>query len=129
MEQESLELKEEISGLLDEQLMEMVTTRASDYRQEALDFAKAELTARGIDWNAVSTDEPEAAAPSTPELDSSGVICLNCGGPLRFATLVAEKEVTIIFSDNHEERFVKVSACRKCGQVSLLADFDTEVQP
>ena len=129
MEQESLELKEEISGLLDEQLMEMVTTRASDYRQEALDFAKAELTARGIDWNAVSTDEPEAAAPSAPELDSSGVICLNCGGPLRFATLVAEKEVTIIFSDNHEERFVKVSACRKCGQVSLLADFDTEVQP
>ena len=128
MEQESLELKEEISGLLDEQLVEMVTTRAGEYRQEALDFAKAELAARGIDWNAVS-DEPEAAAPSAPELDSSGVICLNCGGPLRFATLVAEKEVTIVFSDNHEERFVKVSACRKCGQVSLLADFDTEVQP
>jgi len=47
---------------------------------------------------------------------------------LRPGTLVAEKELTIIFSDNREERFVRVMACVQCGSLSLSADYDTDVE-
>jgi hypothetical protein len=46
---------------------------------------------------------------------------------LRAATLVAEKELTVIFSDNREERFVRVMACAQCGQITLIADYENEV--
>jgi hypothetical protein len=43
--------------------------------------------------------------------------------------MVAEKELTIVFADNREERFVKVIACSRCGDISLAADYSTDVQP
>jgi hypothetical protein len=46
---------------------------------------------------------------------------------LRPGTLVAEKELTIIFSDNHEERFIRVLACNRCLQVSMVVDPDTVI--
>jgi len=125
------ELKKRITQLPDEQLLEMVTAEAGNYRQDALEYAKAELTSRGIDFQDSSA---EAAPPhDEPErtglpLNPLGPACLVCGGRTRAGTLVAEKEMTIVFSDNREERFVKVNACTQCGQLLLVADYDTDVQ-
>ena len=55
--------------------------------------------------------------------------CNVCGGPMRLGVLFAEQELTIVFSDNDEERFIEVSACSKCGNVQLLVDYDTNVEP
>ena len=108
-----------------------------EYRQDALDIAKAELK-----WRRVEIPKPEEPEEiSNPvsgdpllgrigsareELPES--VCLICGGRLRAGSLVAEKELTIVFSDNHEERFIRVNACTQCGQLSLVVDFATDVQ-
>jgi hypothetical protein len=133
MSNEVLELKERISKLSDDQLIDMVTASAGDYRQEALDYAKAELKYRRVDWSQPIPEEVEVEAD--PVADSAetavappGVNCFVCGGRLRQGTLVAEKELTVIFSDNREERFVRVMACVQCGQLSLTADYDTDVE-
>jgi hypothetical protein len=133
MSDDVLELKERISKLSDDQLIDMVTLSAGDYRQEALDYAKAELKYRRVDWSQPKPEEVQVEAD--PEADSAetvvappGVTCFVCGGRLRQGTLVAEKELTIIFSDNREERFVRVTACVQCGQLSLTADYDTDVE-
>ena len=133
MEQESLDLKQNISQLSDEELLEMVTANSSEYREEALYFAKAELVARGIDFTKLSSDETinETEAPAKSESSSVSralLVCPSCGGQLRLGTLVGEKELTIVFADNREERFVKVNACAQCGKISLVADYGTEVQ-
>src|SRR5262245_18663312 len=77
---ETDELKETIHDLSDEQLIEIVTFAAGDYRQEALDFAKAELKSRGVDWSNVKPEEaqPEESSESGAEepaavLPGSGV--------------------------------------------------------
>lgn len=45
------QLKERISELSDEELLEMVERKTADYRREALDYAAAELEARGIPFS------------------------------------------------------------------------------
>jgi hypothetical protein len=131
---ESVELKERISRLSDEELLEMLTTNSGDYREEALTLARSEALARRLDLSLfapadqeTTTDTEEPAVEPEP-LPRAGV-CFNCGGRLRYGTLVAEKELTIIFADNKEERFLRVGACRKCGQLSLTVDFETDIQP
>src|SRR5437867_400631 len=129
MNEEARELQKRIAQLSDEELLAMVTIESGDYRPEALDYAKAELTARGIDAAKASAGKTESSdEPAEPPLDGHGLICLSCGGQMRPGTLVAEKELTIVFPDNHEERFVKVNACTQCGQLSLVADYETDVQ-
>ena len=129
MKEETRELQKQITQLSDEQLLEMVTVESGDYRQEALDYAKAELIARGIDFAKASEEKAEPSGESAePSLDARGLVCLSCGGRMRPATLVAEKELTIVFTDNHEERFVKVNVCSQCGQLSIVADYETDVQ-
>jgi len=124
MTDELQELKQRLSKLSDEELIEIVTVAAADYREEALDYAKAELKYRRVDWTT-----PEAAPEQEePPVVQPGKHCIACGGELRPGTLVAEKELTIVFSDNQEERFVRVTACVRCGQLSLVADFDTTVE-
>ena len=126
MTPELQELKERIALLTEEQLLNMVGAEAGEYREEAIGFAKAELEARGVEYDdAVPEPDPE------PQLDRRGDApgCLICGGKLRPGTLVAEKELTIVFADNKEERFVNVSACTQCGQISLAVDDATDVQP
>jgi hypothetical protein len=137
MSDELKELEERISQLSDDELIEMVTVSAHDYREEAVCFAKAELRRRDVDWSGLSAanteDETERVVESEPpaqELPGGrSTRCLVCGGRLRPGTLVAEKELTIIFDDNREERFLRVTACVQCGLVSLVADFDTPVEP
>ena len=134
MSDELEELKQRIAEHSDEELIEMVTVGSSDYREEALNYARAELQNRGVKWSEVADSETEALETkqvpepmeSTDGLPRSG--CSMCGGSLRVGTLVAEKELTIVFSDNHEERFVRVTACVQCGQVSLIVDYEAEVQ-
>ena len=46
---------------------------------------------------------------------------------MRPGTLIAEKEMTIIFTDNREERFVRVSACTQCARLSLAVDYESDV--
>src|SRR5690242_14309734 len=48
---DDVELKQRLSKLSDDELIEMVTVGANDYRQEALDYAKAELKYRRVDWS------------------------------------------------------------------------------
>jgi len=127
MSDDVLELKQRISKLSDDQLIEMVTVSAFDYRQEALDYAKAELKYRRVDWSQPKPDktlapanpDAEPAEPAETVVGPPGANCFLCGGRLRPGTLVAEKELTIIFSDDREERFVRVMACVQCGQLSL----------
>ena len=144
MDEESRdELKLRITNLSDDQLLQMVTVDADEYRQEALDHANAELRARGIDVTKAPAEAPVGDAvdkEDTASLDpmrglqpsearhlSQGPICLTCGGPMRPGILVAEKELSIVFTDNREERFVRVSGCSQCGQLSLTVDFENEV--
>jgi hypothetical protein len=131
------QLKERLTKLSDEQLIDIVLAPPGEYRQDALDIAKAELKWRRVEIP--EAKEPEAATEAVSQepvagrfpvnrLGIPGAGCPNCGGPLRPGTLVAEKELTVVFPDNHEERFVKVNACTKCGQLSLAVDFETDVQ-
>jgi hypothetical protein len=137
MGKEFQELKDRLVKLSDEQLIEIVLAPPGEYRQDALEIAKAELK-----WRRVEIPEPEEPEATTdpvsdepllrrlgrPREGLSGNVCLICGGPLRPGTLVAEKELTVVFSDNHEERFVRVTACTQCGQLSLVVDFETDVR-
>jgi hypothetical protein len=125
MTPESQELQERIKQSTDEQLLEMVAAEPGEYRQEAIGFAKAELDARGVDY---APEPPETV--SERDLNARGDIpvCLVCGGRLRPGTLVGEKEITIVFTDNKEERFVRVDACTQCGLIALAVDNSTDVQ-
>ena len=124
------ELKQRLAALSDEELVRMVTEEAADYRKDALDFAKAELRSRGVDFS-LPDDENETKSDANESLDPLRSArrggCPSCGGPLRAGTLAGEKEVTIVFSDNKEERFVLLSVCSRCGLVSLAVDLETEV--
>src|SRR5262245_26721133 len=129
MQENLLELKRHISQLTDDELVDMVTMKSREYREEALNFAKAEIASRGIDLSEPEAIEEETAPEAIePLLDSQGRTCPTCKGPLRQGTLIAEKELTIVFADNREERFVKVSACSQCGQLYFAVDYETEVQ-
>ena len=138
MAEDSQQLKERLIKLSDEQLIDIVQAEPGEYRQEAIDIAKAELK-----WRKVEIPDPEedveagvvvpissdpishfSRAPRVAPVE----VCMICGSTMRQGTLVAEKELTIVFADNQEERFVKVNACTRCGQVSLIVDFETDVQ-
>jgi hypothetical protein len=134
--QDLKDLKERLSKRSDEELIAMVTTGANDYRQEALDYAKAELKYRRVDIPQTpgeTADEPEEAdetsdEPVEPNLAALHSTCMLCGGTLlRPASLFAEKELIIVFGDQ-EKRFVRVNVCTTCGLVSLFADYETEVE-
>lgn len=134
MGDELQELKQRLSKLSDEELIAMVTTGQNDYRPEALDYAKAELKYRRVDIpqtpdeTAAEPDE-SSSEPAEPDANRLRSTCIVCGGGRpRPATLVAEKELTVVFSDTHEERFVRVNVCSVCGHLSLIVDYDTEVE-
>src|SRR5262249_60340628 len=106
MSDDILELKKRISKLSDDELIEMVTVSAGDYRQEALDYAKAELQYRRVDWSQPEPEETQAPADQEAEPAETGVAppsganCFLCGSRLRPGTLVAGKKLTLFFSEN-----------------------------
>ena len=136
MAEDSQQLKERLIKLSDEQLIEIVLAAPGEYRQEAIDIARTELKWRNVEIPKPEEIVEEEEVPASDDpfrrprlvVPTPGNTCSVCGGPLRQGTLVAEKELTVIFGDNQEERFVKVSACTQCGQLSLIVDFDTGVQ-
>jgi len=134
MDENLKQVKQRIQELTDDQLLEMVTVGAGDYRKEALDYAHAEIAERGLDLSepgdqTEETAEAETVREDNTRLDSRGLACLNCGGQMLAGTLVAEKEMTIIFDRSRVEWFVRALACGKCGQLSLVVDLQTDVQP
>lgn len=130
---ESKELRLRMSQMSDDELLSIVTREASEYREDALISAKEELRSRGVDYENppsenIARTEAEPEESVDPLFPGRSTGCPACNGPLRVGTLVAEKEVTIIFSDNREERFVQVTACSRCGLISMAVDLETEVQ-
>src|SRR5215216_5268766 len=97
MDEELKELKDKISQMSDDELLEIVEVEYDDYRQEALDFAKAELEKRNIPY-----EEPglgEASEAESEESDSTvsmaaSAPCDACGGALRAGTLYSDKELS-----------------------------------
>jgi hypothetical protein len=133
------QLKERLIKYSDEQLIEIVLAPPEDYRQDAIDIAKTELKWRKVEIPEPDQPEEEASAEQTYDPTAverfrtvreatGGRGCVFCGGPVAPGTLVAEKELTVVLSDNREERFVKVNVCTTCGQLSLVVDFETDVQ-
>ncbi|HEY2383411.1 MAG TPA: hypothetical protein VGK48_19725 [Terriglobia bacterium] len=128
------ELKDSLVKLSDEQLIEIALSTEGEYRQDALEIARNELKWRSVEIPKPEEDESAVEPVSTdptrivrPAIPDQG--CPFCGGRFRPGTLVAEKELTIIFSDNQEERFVRVNVCTQCGQLSLAVDLETVVEP
>lgn len=128
-EEQQDSLRERIRQMSDEDLIKMVCEDASQYRQDALQCAEAELAARGIEL--VDEDAPvqeEGEFFHGKKLDESLLACPVCHSKMRTGYLYGQKEVIIMFTDNSEERFVEVLACSGCGQVRLLVDYETKVE-
>ena len=120
-------MQERIRQMSDDELIRMVCDEADQYREDVLQYAEAELAARGIELE----DEPNQQADELiagRKLDESLLTCPGCRSRMRAGALFAQKEVTILFNDNNEERFVEVLACSNCGQVRLLVDYETDVE-
>jgi len=127
-EDELNELKDRISQMSDRELLQIVEVEYGDYRKEALQFAEEELGKRSIPF-----EKPELEADEDADDDSiapGGTVqpCGNCGGAMRRGLLFADKELTILFSDSNEERFVNAVACTACGDVRLTVDLETDVE-
>lgn len=127
MDEELSELKDRISQMSDNELLRIVEVEYADYRKEAIDFAEAELGKRSIPFEKPElADEVEDADSTAPA--KNNVSCGNCGEVMRPGLLFADKELTILFSDSNEERFVQAFVCTACGDVRLVADLETEVE-
>jgi TolA-binding protein len=131
MDDQLRELKDRISQMSDDELLQIVEVEHDDYRQEALDFAKAELEKRNIPYEEPEIGEEDAAEvedsdSSIPAADN--LLCDVCGGKMRAGSLFADKELSIFFADKNEERFIQALACGKCGHLRLAVDFETDVE-
>jgi hypothetical protein len=124
MDDESRALKERMADLSDAELLKIVGSESEDYRKEALDLARSELARRGVPMQV----RPEELYQQARGPEPNENVCPACQGQLRPGILFADRELTMIFTDNDEERFVEVWACTDCGQVQLVVDFDTDVE-
>jgi hypothetical protein len=70
------ELLRRIRGLSDEDLLKMVTVEADEYRQDALDIARAELRTRGREPPTTTTGYLESL--DRAELKDSSLLCGAC---------------------------------------------------
>ena len=122
------ELKDRISQMSNEELLRIVEVEYDDYHIEALQFAEEELGKRSITFERPATDENEPEQTDSIMPAASKTPCGNCGGPMRLGALFADKELSILFADNDEERFVHAFACSACGDVRLVVDLKTEVE-
>jgi hypothetical protein len=79
IDEESRELKERISKLSDEELLNMVEVEPYEYRKQALDYAKAELTVRGIGFQETqeTSDEEADSTISEPKVMKKLTTCVD----------------------------------------------------
>lgn len=127
------ELKDRISQMSDRELLQIVEVEYADYRKEAIEFAEVELGKRNVPFERPELSELDELDEDEDDEDSIAsatnvVPCGNCGGAMRAGLLFADKELTILFSNNNEERFVQAFACTNCGDVRLTVDLHTEVE-
>ncbi len=149
MNEDFKRLRERMSSLSSEDLLRIVNVEYRDYRPEALEYAKAELDSRGLaygrpkssslklDGGSHDVDYPDDDGQLDQEDGESDQgdfaefkpsFCIVCGAQTRSGYLFAGKgEMTVVLSDNNEERFVELDACPKCGHVRLIVDFETDV--
>ena len=153
MSQDLKRLRERMSGLSDAELLRIVNVEYRDYRPEALEIVRAELDSRGLAYGgpgqvrqsaggqSPNPDNPdnEDSYDSDDDEDDDGEseredaefkpsFCIACGAETRRGYLFAGRgEMTVVFSDNNEERFIELDACQKCGNVRLVVDFETDV--
>ncbi|MFY9608285.1 MAG: hypothetical protein WAU45_06665 [Blastocatellia bacterium] len=132
MEDETRELKERITNMTNEELLKIVTVERNDYRREAIDFATSELQTRGVRFDPAADieddDEEESDAADATISGKTLLPCELCGGAMRVGQMFADRELTIFFPDDDEERFVQAVACNDCGYLRLLVDFETEIE-
>lgn len=128
LDEELSQLQDRISQMSDQQLVRIVEVEYDDYRKEALEFAEAELQKRNVPFEKhdPSTDAGEDTESRGPA--GSTVRCGNCGSMMRSGILFADKELTMVFSDDNDERFVQAFGCTACGAVRLTLDLATEVE-
>lgn len=128
MDDETRELKERITSMSNEELLKIVTVDRNDYRREAIDFATNELQTRGIRFepgaDIEDDDDESGGAVSGENLPP----CQLCGGAMRVGQMFGDRELTIFFPEDDEERFVQAVACSDCGHLILLVDFETEIE-
>lgn len=130
MDDELRELRERITKMSDAELWRIVGKDRSQYRAEAVQFAREELDARQVE----SADEEDDAADGEDEADTANgeagerQPCNVCGGKMRRGALFADREITVYFDDTEEERFLEAEVCSACGNVRLMVDLDTDVQ-
>jgi hypothetical protein len=131
MDEQLRELKDRISQMSDDELLQIVEVEYADYRKEALEFAMAELEQRKIPYGESGLDEENEAESEEADLIASAagdLPCDACGGAMRAGSLYADKELSIYFPDKNEERFIQALACSDCGSLKLLVDFNTDVE-
>lgn len=121
-------LKERLSQMSDRELLKIVEEEYGDYRREAIEFAEQELTKRNVPFESPDLDEEADDGDYDSGMNGSTVSCSNCGGKIRAGVLFADKELTVLFHDNNEERFIQVLACTSCGDVRLTVDLFTDVE-
>ena len=127
LDEELSQLKDRISQMSDQQLVRIVEVESGDYRKEAVEFAEAELQKRNVPF-----EKPKPAVSQTEEAEPTPqpgrrMRCPNCSSWMRAAILFADKELTMVFTDNNEERFVQAFGCTACGEVRLALDLETDV--
>jgi hypothetical protein len=138
MEDEAAALKDKISQMTDGELLRIVGPDRDDYVEQAIGFATRELRIRNIPFDEAPRRTAQAsndADDSTDAIDaidtaSSNSIppCDACRGPMRSGSLFAGEELTMLFHDNDEERFVQVFACSVCGKMRMVVDFQTNIE-
>jgi hypothetical protein len=135
-----------MASLSDAELLRIVDVEYKDYRPEAIEFAKAELDSRGIAYKSArhanksvepagakaylddGTGENREGESDQGDNEFKPSFCGICGAETRSGYLFAGRgEMTVVFSDNNEERFVELDACPKCGHVRLVVDFETDI--
>jgi hypothetical protein len=124
-------LRERISELSDEELRQMVEVDYDDYRPEAIEYAKSQMDARGLRYTSPPPTEDEDTDEDEEDEDyelPAPLTCTNCGAGMRLGYLFTERETTIIFADNSEQRFVEMHVCPRCGNVKIVIDMETEVE-
>ncbi|HET6975254.1 MAG TPA: zinc ribbon domain-containing protein [Pyrinomonadaceae bacterium] len=76
------QLKERISKLSDEELLEMVESKASDYPSESLGYAAEELEARGIPFSSQASVTPYECEACGADVSFDDQICPKCGADI-----------------------------------------------
>lgn len=76
------QIKERISELSDEELLEMVESKASDYSSESLGYAAEVLEARGIPFSSQASVTPYECEACGADVSFDDQICPKCGADI-----------------------------------------------